>query len=79
MKDIETRGDERKKRVWCRVCSSFEEAEAADIEFYQQMTPAERMSVLQELRESYAKFDAERNGDESGKGFRRHITVLQQQ
>lgn len=36
--------------VWVRRCSSFEEEEQADLEFWARMTPAERLAAAEELR-----------------------------
>ena len=69
----------KKSKVWCRLCTSFEEADTADLEYYFSMDPSERMSILQELRESYSKFIVGSGNDESRKGLRGHIEVFQQQ
>jgi len=43
------RAAERSKRITVRKFNSFEEAEAADEEFWAAMTPAERMACLWEM------------------------------
>lgn len=42
-------------QAWARKASSFQEAEELDWRDYLAMTPAERLSVLQQLREEYDK------------------------
>jgi len=45
-----------KKAPWVRKAHSFEEADEMDWEDYMSMTPSERLSILQELREQHKKF-----------------------
>jgi len=40
------RSEERRKRIVTHVARSHEEAEAWDLEFWQQRTPQERLSAL---------------------------------
>ena len=44
-----------KKKFWVRKAASFEEADKMDLEDYMAMTPAERLNILQELRENHHK------------------------
>ena len=44
------------KRIWINKANSFKEAEEFDRNYYAQMTPEERLSIVQELREMYFKF-----------------------
>lgn len=44
------------RKAWMRRVASFEEADACDLADYQAMTPSQRLEILQQLREEYAKF-----------------------
>jgi hypothetical protein len=55
-----------------RVFSSFEEAEAADKEYYRSLSPAQRIDILLMLREHYSPYD-----DERTKGFKRVCRIIQ--
>ena len=44
------------KRIWINKAKSFKEAEEFDRKYYAQMTPEERLRIVQELREMYFKF-----------------------
>jgi hypothetical protein len=59
------------EKVWLRKCSSFEEEEAADREFWQQMTGDERIEVLEQMRRDAWKITGERL-----EGLRRAVRVL---
>jgi hypothetical protein len=39
------------QQIWVRKCSSFEEAEEADQEFWAQMTGDERVQALEQMRQ----------------------------
>ena len=62
------------KQPWVRKASSFHEAEELDWQDYLAMTPAERLSLLQQLREAYDKL-----GDRHARraGLRRVARVVQ--
>lgn len=45
-----------KKTPWVRKTKSFGEAEEMDWNDYRSMTPSERLSILQDLREKHEKF-----------------------
>lgn len=45
-----------KRRVSVNKARSFKEAEEFDRKYYAKMTPEERLSIVQELREIYLKF-----------------------
>ncbi len=47
---IEERSLERRKRMVARVATSFEDAEAWDLDFWQKMAPEERLSALVAIR-----------------------------
>jgi hypothetical protein len=42
-----------------QVFKSFEEAEAADLEYYRSLTAAQRVEILLTLREEYSPYDDE--------------------
>lgn len=56
-----------------RVFSSFEEAEAADKEYYHSLSPAQRMEILFILRDQYSPYD-----DEFTYGFKRVCRIVEQ-
>jgi pyruvate formate-lyase activating enzyme-like uncharacterized protein len=47
------------QEIWVRKCSSFEEAEEADQEFWAQMTGDERVQVLEQMRQDAWKITGE--------------------
>lgn len=47
---LEERSRERRRRLVANRASSFAEAEAWDLEFWQQRTPEERLSALVAIR-----------------------------
>lgn len=55
-----------------RVFDSFEEAEAADKEYYRSLSPAERVEILLILREQYSPYD-----DELTQGFERVCRIIE--
>lgn len=55
-----------------RVFSSFEEAEAADREYYRSLSPTERLDILLLLREHYSPYS-----DELTKGFERVCRIIE--
>ena len=55
-----------------RVFDSFEEAEAADKEYYRSLSPAERVEILLILREQYSPYD-----DELTQGFERVYRIIE--
>jgi hypothetical protein len=72
----ETPGRDRRASragVWLRKCSSFEEENQADLEFWQRMTPNERVALVEQIRAEWW----ERNGD-GEQGLRRAVRVLEQ-
>lgn len=56
-----------------RVFSSFEEAEAADREFYLSLSPAERLDILLLLRDQCSPYS-----DELTRGFERVCRIIEQ-
>jgi hypothetical protein len=55
-----------------RVFSSFEEAEAADREYYRSLSPTERLDIMLWLREYYSPYS-----DELTKGFERVCRIIE--
>jgi len=58
---IEKRSLERRKRMVAHVATSFEDAEAWDLDFWQQMTPEERLSALVAIRRDVEVVEAARD------------------
>ena len=64
------------KKIIIKKFNSFEEAEASDREEYLRMTPAERVDLMQHLREIFLKFSFNGKRNESRKRLRRVIKVI---
>lgn len=45
------------KKIWAKKFYSFKAAQAAEISYYRNMTPEDRLSMVQFLREEYWKFN----------------------
>lgn len=60
------------EKIWVRKFSSFDEENRADWEFWQRMTPDERVEVVEQLRQEW--WEAHGNGEE---GLRRAVRVLE--
>ena len=60
---IEERTLERRKRMVAHVATSFEDAEAWDLDFWQKMTPEERLSALVAIRRDVEVVKAARDTD----------------
>ena len=65
------------QRIWMKKATSFAEARDQDLDYYLKMSAQERLEIVQYLREQYAEF-AGKNANESGKGLRRTVSVVQQ-
>lgn len=65
------------KRIWMRKAKSFAEAHAYDLDYYGNMSAKERLETVQFLREQYPEF-AGVYANESGKGLRRTVKIVQQ-
>ncbi len=63
------------KKIWIKKFKSFKEAEKADIEYYSQMSPKERLNTMQLLREMYFKMKGLKN---DATRLRRTIKIIQQ-
>jgi hypothetical protein len=55
-----------------QVFKSFEEAEAADMEYYRSLTAAQRVEILLTLREEYSPYD-----DELKRRFERVCRIIE--
>jgi hypothetical protein len=58
---IEERSRERRKRMAAHSAASFEDAEAWDLDFWQKMTPEERLSALVAIRRDVELVEAARD------------------
>jgi len=64
-------------KVWVKKLCSFSEARDQDLEYYLNMSAEERLETIQFLREQYFKIKGT-DSDESGKGLRRTVRIVQQ-
>ena len=60
---IEERSLERRKRMVAHLATSFEDAEAWDLDFWQKMTPEDRLSALVAIRRDVEVVEAARDTD----------------
>jgi hypothetical protein len=58
---IEERSRERRKRMVAHRAASFEDAEAWDLDFWQSMTPEERLSAFVAIRRDVEVVEAARD------------------
>lgn len=65
---LEKRSQERRRRMVAHVASSFEDAEAWDLDFWQKMTPEERLSALVAIRRDVELAEAARDAGPPGEG-----------
>ena len=65
---LEERSRERRRRMVAHVASSFEDAESWDLEFWQSMTPEERLSAFVAIRRDVEKVEAARDPGRPGRG-----------
>ena len=65
------------KNIWMKKFDSFRKANEADELYYLKMRPAERLDILQFLRETYAKLKRGKK-HESSQRLRRVVKILQQ-
>lgn len=63
------------KRIWIKKANSFKEAEKFNRSYYLSLSPGQRLEIMQFLRETFYKM--RRGQDESGKGLRRIIKIIQ--
>ncbi len=64
------------KKVWVHKANSFRETKDFEENYYMAMSKTERLGTMQLLRELYYKIKPEA-GDESRKGLRRVIKIIQ--
>ncbi len=64
-------------KIFIKKAKSFSEAHEQDRYYYLNMSPEERLEIVQFLREEYSKF-GEMNKHESRKRLRRTVRVIQQ-
>ncbi|MBW2264265.1 MAG: hypothetical protein JRG91_20050 [Deltaproteobacteria bacterium] len=62
---IEERSRERRKRIVAHRSASYEEAEQWDLDYWQAMTPQQRLSALVAIRRDVEKVLAARKGETS--------------
>jgi hypothetical protein len=62
---MEERSRERRKRMVVHSATSFEDAEAWDLDFWQKMTPEERLSALVAIRRDVEVVEAARDAGSS--------------
>lgn len=58
------------KKIWVHKAKSFKEAEEFDRNYYLQMSPQERLDIMQQLRRIYYKFP---KGGKAGYGHRARL------
>jgi hypothetical protein len=63
---LEERTAARRRRIVAHVASDFDDAERWDLEFWQRLTPQERLSALVAIRR-----DVDKVGRERGRGAER--------
>lgn len=63
--------------IWVKRFHSFKDAETEELYYYASMTPEERLSIVQLLREEYWKFKGPK-GNESRKRLSRVFKVVKQ-
>ena len=57
--------------IWFRRCASFGEEELADVEFWLQYDPSERVQILEDMRREWLEANGRRD-----EGLRRVARVL---
>ncbi|HAV41065.1 MAG TPA: hypothetical protein DCW97_01460 [Acidobacteria bacterium] len=65
------------KRIWAKKFHSFKAAEAAEFSYYEDMTPEDRLSMVQFLREEYWKFNRA-EGNANRKRLSRVFKIIKQ-
>lgn len=76
MKDREL-AHKMSKKIWVNKVDSFHAAQEFDIDYYLSMSRTERLETVQFLRETFLKMK-KGLANESGKGLRRVIKVIEQ-
>jgi len=65
---LEERSQERRKRMVAHVTTSFEDAEAWDLDFWQKMSPEERLSALVAILRDVELVEAARDAAPTDEG-----------
>ena len=65
------------RKIWMKKINSFSEENDDDLDYYLNMSSQERVELVQFLREQNLKING-LNTNESGKGLRRTIRIVQQ-
>ena len=66
------------RKIWVRKARSFREAERFDREYYQAMSPGERVETVQFIREQLVKIrGSSRRHAGHRTGLRRVLTIVQ--
>ena len=66
-----------KNKIWVKKNSSFKEAQKYDSEYYFNLSIAERISIIQELREAHFNTTGLLD-NENGKRLRRVFRIIKQ-
>jgi hypothetical protein len=64
------------KKIWIKKFKDFAAAEAAEHRYYEKMTPNERVSIVQFLRDQFNKFSGKKKNARR-KRLRRSIKIIQ--
>ncbi len=64
-------------KIWINIASSFKQAEKFDRDYYEQMSPSDRLEIMQFLRLSYDKINR-RLKNAGGKRLRTVAKIIQQ-
>lgn len=65
------------RKIWMKKFETFKKAEKEDRKYYSNMTPAERLSIVQFLRELYSKMKRGKKYECTTR-LRRVIKIIQQ-
>ena len=68
---LRERSRERRKRIVGNVASSHEEAEQWDLEFWQSLSPQERLSALEAMKRELNKIHGSRTAQRGGRSCQR--------
>ncbi|MFH1683311.1 MAG: hypothetical protein ABIA67_00365 [Candidatus Margulisiibacteriota bacterium] len=64
-------------KIWVKKFDSFKKADEAELEYYLKMSPEEKLSVVQMLRENYHKLTGAKKHVGSDR-LRRTIKIIKQ-
>lgn len=68
---------QKMKKIWLKKFNSFKKADQADLDYYLKMSPEEKLSIVQMLRENYHKFTGAKKHVSSDR-LRRVIKIIKQ-